>query len=384
MKRIVMLLSNPFKPDPRVLKEANSLSKLGYTVSIVCWDRQLEMPPHAILESGIEIIRIHNVPSNYGIGLGQLSRLPFFWASLWKHLSRLNPDIVHCHDFDTLPSGLIWGKIHCVPVIYDAHEHYAELCKPRLHGRIGNTIYRIISILEHWGARLASGIITVDHNLKEIFKRDNQNVIILGHNPQLEFISYYNPIFSRRHLNLIYAGRLAIDRGLLIYVQILRHLKRFGIPARLFLAGVFIPASDEESFYSKTNGLENEIELLGWVPYEQMPSVLGSKDVGLVILEPVPRYINAVPVKLLEYMSAGLPVLASNFPLIETIVHKENCGLLIDPSASPRIAAEMIAQWWENPQIARELGDNGRKAIIKRYNWDSQVEKLDSFYKHLT
>ncbi len=384
MTHIVMLLSNPYRPDPRVSKEAESLIKLGYVVSIVCWDRQIEMPLRASVGSGIKVLRIHNVPSKYGIGLGQVLRLPFFWTSLWRYLSRLQPDIIHCHDFDTLIPGLLWGKLHRKPVIYDAHEYFADLCKPRLPGRFGYIIYRTIHILEHWGARLASGIITVDNNLKETFKRDNQNVIILGHNPQLEFISNYNPIFSRRQLNLIYAGRLAIDRGLLFYVQILRHLKKFGIPARLFLAGVFVPASDEEHFYSKINGLEDEIELLGWVPYEQMPSVLGGKDVGLVILEPVPRYINAVPVKLLEYMAAGLPVLASNFPLIETIVQKENCGLLIDPSASPRIAAEMIAQWWENPQIARKLGDNGRKAIIKRYNWDSQIDKLDSFYKQLT
>jgi glycosyltransferase involved in cell wall biosynthesis len=383
MTHIVMLLSNPYRPDPRVSKEAESLIKLGYAVSIVCWDRQREMPLKATVGSGIKVLRIHNVSSNYGIGLGQVLRLPFFWTSLWRYLSRLQPDIIHCHDFDTLIPGLLWGKLHRKPVIYDAHEYFADLCKPRLPGRFGYIIYRTIHILEHWGARLASGIITVDRILKEIYLQDNTNVIILGHYPSLTFISERNPVFSKPLLNLIYAGRLSIDRGLLIYLEILHHLKISGIPTRLFLAGVFTPSSDENLFYSRIKDLEEDIKILGWVPYENMPAVLRTKDVGLMIFKPEPRYINAVPVKLFENMASGLPVVASNFPQIVTIIQKENCGLLVDPLSSPKIAADGIANWWKNPEIARKLGDNGKKAISRSYFWESQNEKIDSFYKKL-
>ena len=79
--RIVMLLSNPFRPDPRVLKEAVSLVQRGYDVTVICWDRASELAAEEIVDSNIHIIRIQNVPSSYGVGIRQLFRLPLFWLS---------------------------------------------------------------------------------------------------------------------------------------------------------------------------------------------------------------------------------------------------------------------------------------------------------------
>lgn len=383
MTHVAMLLSNPFRPDPRVLKEANSLAKSGYSVSVVCWDRSAEFSPEETLNSGVRIIRIQNVPSEYGIGKRQLLRLSRFWLGAYGMLNRLKPYLIHCHDFDTLPAGLAWGRLHAAPVIFDAHEYYAELCRPRLHGFSGTVLFQLIRFFERLGARYASAVVTVDDTLGAIYRRFCKRVVIVGHYPSLNLIEAPAPVFSHPELNLVYIGRLSTDRGIIAYAKLVRSLISMGIPTRLILAGVFTPSSEEDVFIQAIKGLEGAVELAGWVHYDRVASLLERADVGLAILQPIQRYIAALPVKLFEYMAAGLPVIASDFPLIKGVVEQAECGILVDPLDDPQSIAEQVKDWWQNPSHPRKLGANGRKAILERYNWEARMQELVELYRSL-
>jgi len=75
-----MLLSNPYRPDPRVLWEAEALINAGHRVSLIAWDRQVELPAHEI-KGGLEVFRIHSARSSYAAGLKQALRVPSFWRA---------------------------------------------------------------------------------------------------------------------------------------------------------------------------------------------------------------------------------------------------------------------------------------------------------------
>ncbi len=381
--RIVMLLSNAFRPDPRVLKEAESLSQKGYRITVLCWDRAAELPARESLPQGTHIVRIQDVPSVYGIGMGQLTKLPRFWQAAWKRLSELRPDLIHCHDFDTLPAGLVWGKLHRIPVVYDAHEYYADLCKPRLHGARGSALYHAIRLAESLGARFAQAVITVDETLASLYRKRNKRVLVIGHYPQRDLAGQMNPVFQGPELRMLYAGRLSRDRGLLLYADLLRQLRKLGVPARLVLAGAFTPASEAGVLQQHTADLEEFIDQLGWVPYENMPEVLRAADIGLALLQPEPRYVAALPVKLFEYMAAGLPVIASNFPLIAQVVTSSQCGALVDPRECPSAAVNVVEEWWAARDLGQSLGENGRQAVLNEYNWESLVGQIDLLYQSL-
>jgi glycosyltransferase involved in cell wall biosynthesis len=380
--RIVMLLSNPFRPDPRVLKEAVSLVQWGYDVTVICWDRTSELAAEETVGLNIHIIRIQNVRSGYGIGIRQLFRLPLFWLSTFPILNHLEPDFVHCHDFDTLPAGLLWSLFHFRPVIYDAHEHYAELCKPRLKGIIGKFTYWFLNIAERICTLTTSAVVTVDKRLGSIYRRSNQKVVIIGHYPNRILATKTTPIFGHSELVLIYIGRLSVDRGLLIYVDMLRNLREQGIPARLKLAGTFTPPNEKQRLIERCQGLENELDILGWIHYSQVPALLRTADVGLAILQPEPRYVKALPVKLFEYMAAGLPVVASNFPSIADIMNDIQCGTLVEPQ-DVQAAVEQIRYWWEHPDEVRKIGERGRQAVLEKFNWETSVGQLGSLYGSL-
>jgi glycosyltransferase involved in cell wall biosynthesis len=382
MSRIGMLLSNAFRPDARVLKEARSLAGLGHQITIVAWDRQGEFPEREQPAAGVQVARVQGVPSGYGIGARQMLRLPRFWKASLPLLEESQAEIVHCHDFDTLPAGLWWGRRHGLPVVYDAHEYYAELARPRLHGVAGKLLYQIIRTSEQLGARMASAVITVDDSLGEIYRKMNRRVVIVGHYPPSDQAQQPSCAFSHPELRLIYVGRLSRDRGLLAYAEILGQLRQRDIPARLCLAGVFTPADEENAFWEAIGDLRAWVDFKGWVGYDQVPELLRSADAGLAILMPEPRYVAALPVKLFEYMAAGLPVVASQFPQIIQVVQSSACGSLIDPLNTSQ-AVETIVQWWQDPAAARQAGENGRQAILKTYNWERLVERIDGLYRAL-
>ena len=381
--RSVMLLSNSFRPDPRVLKEANGLAQRGHHISIVCWDRAHELAPYESPYSGVEVIRIQNVPSTYGLGIGQISRLIRFWRAALPYLDKIKPDIVHCHDFDTLPAGLLWGKIHRRPVVYDAHEYYADLVRPRLRGKTGHLLYRLINWSESIGARLSTAVITVDEILAATYKKQNDTVVIIGHYPEKNLAQAAAPVFTHPELRLLYIGRLSADRGILTYIDLLRQARQAGLPARLILAGVFTPPAEEGRLRASMAGVEDAVDIIGWLPYDQIPALLQSCDIGLCILSPEERYIKALPVKLFEYMACGLPVIASNFPAIAGIVNTVHCGTLVEPHCSTDVIAQIVSEWWANPEAPGHLGENGRQAVLEQYNWEALVDRLDGLYRSL-
>jgi len=382
MKRVAMLLTNPFRPDPRVLKEARSLAEIGYDVTVICWDRTSEMKPQEIIESSFRVVRIQSVPSSYGRGVRQLLRLPLFWIAVVPLLNRLQPDLIHCHDFDTLPAALFWGRFHRRPVVYDAHEYYAELCKPRLHGTFGIVLHWFIRVGERIGAHMASAVVTVDETLGEIYRKSNQQVVVIGHYPNRSFAARPSCVFTHSELRLLYIGRISVDRGLLIYVELLRYLREWGIPARLCLAGAFVPSEEEQRLHDCFQWIGGSLDLRGWVSYNQIPALLQSADVGLAILQPEPYYQAALPVKVFEYMAAGLPIVASDFPLISSVIKDAQCGVVVDPLDS-EVAAKHIRYWWEHPEEARMKGKNGRQAVLQKYNWENLVQRLDNLYSSL-
>jgi glycosyltransferase involved in cell wall biosynthesis len=384
MHNIVMLLSNSFKPDPRVLKESEILQSNGYDLTILCWDRCVDLLPEEILPSGIKIIRIQTIPSNYGIGMRQLLRIPKFWSALQVYLRKINPHIIHCHDFDTLPAGLWFGLFHHIPIIYDAHEHYAELVKPRLKGIIGWVLFNMIILGEQIGAHFSSAVVTVDETLATIYQKQNHRVIILGHYPEKKMALQSNPVFTRPYLTLIYAGRLSADRGILFYADMVQKLQEKGIPTRLLLAGTFTPESEKTKFDVYAKDVINSVHYLGWVPYDDMSHTYHDADIGLVVLSPEPRYVAATPVKLFEYMASGLPVIASNFPSIAEIINTANCGLLVDPLVDLAEAINAIEFWWKNKAAPQTLGENGRKAILSKYNWENYSTCLVQLYCDLS
>ena len=148
-------------------------------------------------------------------------------------------------------------------------------------------------------------------------------------------------------------------------------------PARLALVGTFSePALEREVVRFPGWG---RVEAHGHLDRIGVQQVLRRAMAGLVTLHPVVNYLDALPVKMFEYMAAGLPVIASRFPLWQDIVEGNQCGVCVDPG-NPAAIAAAIDHFCRHPHIARRMGENGRRAVHTRYNWGSEADKLAAFY----
>jgi glycosyltransferase involved in cell wall biosynthesis len=172
-----------------------------------------------------------------------------------------------------------------------------------------------------------------------------------------------------------FTGAISEERGAFQIVEALRCGS-----IKLQLAGSYSPRSLRDVLV-RLPGWENVIEL-GQVKRSRLAAIFGSSLAGLVLFHPVPNNVNAQPNKLFEYMSAGLPVIASDFTLWRQIVEGVGCGLCVDP-LDPTGVARAMAWLAEHPDEARAMGQRGKAAVRERFNWESEARKLKEIYMEL-
>ena len=97
---------------------------------------------------------------------------------------------------------------------------------------------------------------------------------------------------------------------------------------------------------------------------------------------PAANTMDCQPIKLFEYMLAGLPIVASNLPRLSEIVIEVQCGILVDPS-QPEAIAEALQWLLEHPTEAQAMGKRGRQAVLQTYNWNSQAQLLLDLYRRV-
>jgi len=122
------------------------------------------------------------------------------------------------------------------------------------------------------------------------------------------------------------------------------------------------------------------VEALGFVNRAGVKTVATRSMGGLVLFHPEPNHINAQPNKIFEYMSAGIPVIASNFPLWKEIVEGTKCDICVDP-LNPKEIADAIRWVIEHTREAQAMGQNGRHAVVDKYNWERESKKLLMLYE---
>lgn len=144
-------------------------------------------------------------------------------------------------------------------------------------------------------------------------------------------------------------------------VEILKP-KYFAIKAVL-VGSIQLHELEKEIFnLIKKYNLNENIVFVGYTPFNEVCKIISQSDVGVCTLHPDANYVESLPIKIFEYMAAGIPVIASNFPLWKEIVEDNKCGLCVNP-LSPEEIAQAIEYVIDNPKEARKMGENGRKAV---------------------
>jgi glycosyltransferase involved in cell wall biosynthesis len=146
------------------------------------------------------------------------------------------------------------------------------------------------------------------------------------------------------------------------------------------MAGTFAPADLLEACRRRPGW--SRVEATGHLDRGAVNRLLQTSIAGLVTFHPQPNHMTAQPNKLFEYMSAGLPLIASSFPMWRELVSSIDCGLVVDP-LNPIQIARAIDRLVDHPNEAERMGRNGRDAILERFNWSREESALLELYRRL-
>jgi glycosyltransferase involved in cell wall biosynthesis len=293
--------------------------------------------------------------------------------TLKKALS-LQAELYHFHDPELVLVGLIL-KVLGKKVIYDVHEDVPRqiLRKYWIPEIIKNPLSYMVRVLENFCSIFFDKIITVTPQIADRFAKTK--VVVIRNYPSLKQFSM-SPDDENSEVNrsnAIYVGAISENRGILQMVEAFE-----GTEHKFVLGGKF--SNDYIKNRSEHSKGWGNVEFKGWLQREDVVVMLKSTLVGLVVLQPTGDYEDALPVKLFEYMAAGVAVVSSDFTIWKLIVDSENCGICVDPT-SPHSIREALNYLLTNPSIAVDMGKRGRAAIIDKYNWESESKKLLTCYR---
>jgi len=350
--------------DTRIfIKECKSLSKY-YNVNLIIADGKGNE-----IKNGINIYDVGKLD-------GRLNRIFKTTKTVFKKAVELNCNIYHLHDPELIPIGLKLKKLG-KKVIFDAHEDLPKqlLSKPYLNKPFLKILSKVFGVFEKYACKKLDYIVTATPSIREKFLKINNNSIDINNFPILNELP--NDIkWQDKNDEVCYVGNISKIRGVKEMVKAMEYTNDI----KLNLGGKFGEKKIEVEV-KNLNGWE-DVDNLGYLNRDEILNVLSRSKSGLVTFLPLPNHIDAQPNKMFEYMSAGLPVIASNFPLWKSIIEGNNCGICINP-LDPKEIAKAIEYILNHPLEAEIMGKNGRRAVEEKYNWTKEENKLLEIYNQL-
>lgn len=369
-QKIVMLLSNGFRPDPRVFEEAKSLVNNGYKVTILAWDRECSFKKEEDT-SGVHIERIQ-IKSYYGRGTHQIFFFLLFWMLVLGKVLFKKLDMIYCHDFDTLPIGYILAKIKRCKIVYDSHESYVEMLDNNVSG-----IFKVIILsLENFLLRRVDAVITVGEILSKYLKeRGAKKVTVVGNWKKLS--DYLFPIGivekKRKELGIedkfviVYIGFLNFDRRILELIDAIENNNDYF----LLIGGT---GTLEQEIMNRAIGSTN-MRWLGYVDNSKIPLYTSASDVVYFAWNeksPNSKYISTN--KMFEALASGKPMIASDCGENRGIIGRGECGVLLSGYSKEQIL-KALNNIKENYQ---RYSKNALLLAKSFYNWSIAEKRLVS------
>ncbi|RJF95884.1 glycosyltransferase [Noviherbaspirillum saxi] len=366
-QRVCHMSSSHRGLDTRIYhKQCVSLATAGYDTHLI-----INATKDEINLARNQRVTVHPLPTKPHAG--RLSRLLVQAWRCYTVARQLDADLYHFHDPELMPYGLMLARSG-KRVIFDAHEDLpAEIyAKDWIPTPVRSLVAGVARQTQQYGAVRLSAVVAATPYIGSLFDGVARRVAVINNYPLIgELVSDQGPDRQPRD-SVCYIGGIDAIRGIKETIQAIGKTQ-----AQLLLAGFFSSNALRNEVMQYTGW--NRVKEYGFVDRKAVSDILARSFAGLVTLHPVPNTLNSQPIKMFEYMSAGVPVVSSDFPLWRKIITENACGICVDHNDPDAIAAA-IRYLHEHPDQVRLMGNNGRRAIEQKYRWDNEEAKLTALY----
>jgi glycosyltransferase involved in cell wall biosynthesis len=361
-ERVVHLSTAHPRDDVRIFhKECRSLAAAGFEVHLLVADGKGDER-----RADVQITDI-------GAVQGRMRRILLQPWRMWSFARALRAHLYHFHDPELIPVALLL-RAGGHAVVYDAHEDVprAVLSKYWIAPWLRRLVAGVFERFEDFAARRFSAVVAATPHIARRFRRLNARCVDVNNYPLLEELAADIAATPEGRV-LCYLGGIGIIRGA---IEMITAVGR--TDAKLVLAGAFENTATETLL--RRLPAWRQVDYRGVVTRAEVHRIMATSRAGLIFFHPEPNHVDAQPNKIFEYMSAGLPVLASDFPLWRDLLQASNAGRCVDPLDVDAIA-RCIDALLADPVRAREMGERGRTAVARQFNWTHEERKLVSLYR---
>ncbi|MBN2404039.1 MAG: glycosyltransferase family 4 protein [Coriobacteriia bacterium] len=374
MPSVVMFVTNDAVSDPRVNKEAAALSEAGYTVTVLAWDRAGQAP--VVEQCGPVRYERIGPRASYGGGIRSIGLFRRFWRLASQRALELQPDVVHCHDLDTAPAGMRVLRLagdSRPRLVLDMHELYRDSRMVPQRGAAGFAARTAVRRLERRVFAASEKILvanpgTIDYYDKLGFAH---KVALVENAPDAGlFRPHERPI--DRPFTVGYFGQKRYPDGLSLLMDVVQADPSM----RAILAG---GGTAEQVISERARNLDH-VTVSGRFTYDMLPGLYAQCDVVYAVYDVVLGNVRTLfPVKVMEAMACGLPVVVASGTWIGDYVAEHGIGLAVS-SGDPGRLAEALTSLANNPELCRKMGEKGLRIVEDGLNWQSVTVKLRATY----
>jgi len=290
----------------------------------------------------------------------------------------LDCDVYHLHDPELLNIGLKL-KNQGKKVIFDSHEDVSEdiMIKDWIPVYLRKFISFIYNAYEKSICKQLDFVISATPYIRNKFQEKGIKSLDIKNYPLKEDFDYQKTNWDDKKDEICYVGEISKERGIIELINSLEYLKNI----RLNLVGSFSD-SNLKSRCEKMKGW-SKVNELGFLSKKEIDKVFNNSKLGIATLHPTKTYLPSIPVKIFEYMAAGLPIICSNFDFWNELIFKKyKCAIQVDPLSSRKIA-DAIELLIYSDIDSKKMIDEGTRAVKETFNWKVEEKKLYDIYNSI-
>ena len=295
-------------------------------------------------------------------------------------------DIYQAHDLNTLPVAWWAARKHGAKLVYDSHELYLDRNRVTPRGKIDDYL---LSRMEKFLVQRCDAVITVNQSIAKVLSERYRipephilmNAPVAKSHVEQKVSETLRSLLSipSDHYILLYCGGITFNRGLEKVIESLTYLPDCYL---VFMGYGSDNFKEELQTIADELGVASRFSFFGPVPSSQVTTFAACADLGVAPIENVClSYYYCSPNKVFEYLNAGLPVIASDFPEMRSVIDEFEVGAVFDPG-DPQDIARAARGVLDNPEISREMKQKTIKAA-KQFNWENEAVKFLSIYRSI-